>query len=97
MFRKKKASEPAVYEDITEGLKGIYKKCLLPLEKVGMISSPSHHFIQEYSFNEILNSPVLEDADFNSKPLVMTMGQYSVGKTTFLRWNKQTNKQKVIF
>ena len=28
---------------------------------------------------------MLEDPDFEAKPLVMVMGQYSTGKTTFIR------------
>ena len=29
---------------------------------------------------------MLEDPDFDGKPLVMLIGQYSTGKTTFIRW-----------
>ena len=29
---------------------------------------------------------MLEDPDFEAKPLVMVMGQYSTGKTTFIRF-----------
>jgi len=71
LFKKK--HEPIhVYNDITEGLKEVYKKNLLPLEK-------------EYNFHEI-QSPMLEDPDFDGKPLVMLIGQYSTGKTTFIRY-----------
>jgi len=71
IFRKK--HEPlAVFDDITTGLKEIYKKHLLPLEK-------------EYKFHDI-QSPMLEDPDFDGKPLVMLIGQYSTGKTTFIRY-----------
>ena len=31
---------------------------------------------------------MLEDPDFEAKPLVMVMGQYSTGKTTFIRLSK---------
>ena len=68
-----KKSEPlAVYDDITTGLKEVYKRHLLPLEK-------------EYKFHEI-QSPMLEDPDFDGKPLVMLIGQYSTGKTSFIRY-----------
>ena len=93
----KSKNTPAVYEDVTTGLKKIYKvnsannmhyytSCksnnhninlnffqdyLLPLEK-------------EYVFHEF-HSPKLEDADFDGKPLVMMVGQYSTGKTTFIK------------
>ena len=61
----------AVYDDVAEGLKEIYKKKLLPIEK-------------EYKFHEI-QSPMMEEPDFDGKPLVMLIGQYSTGKTTFIR------------
>jgi len=68
-----KKSEPlAIYDDITTGLKEVYKRHLLPLEK-------------EYKFHEI-QSPMLEDPDFDGKPMVMLIGQYSTGKTTFIRY-----------
>ena len=71
-FLKKKATSPlAVYDGVAEGLKEIYKKKLLPLER-------------ESKFHEI-QSPMMEDPDFEGKPLVMLIGQYSTGKTTFLR------------
>jgi len=72
IFKKKDVVPLAVYDDITEGLKEVYKKSLLPLEK-------------EYKYNE-MNSPHLEDPDFDGKPLVMLIGQYSTGKTTFIRY-----------
>ena len=95
MFGRKK-EEPTVYEDITDGLKGIYKKTLLPLEKVNLTISPPYlssditikiheHNFQEYNFHEIEHAPMLEDPDFDCKPLLMVMGQYSTGKTTFIR------------
>jgi len=68
----KSKNTPAVYEDVTTGLKKIYKDYLLPLEK-------------EYVFHEF-HSPKLEDADFDGKPLVMMVGQYSTGKTTFIKY-----------
>ena len=30
-------------------------------------------------------SPFMSDAEFDAKPQVMLIGQYSVGKTTFIR------------
>lgn len=56
---------------VTEGLKTLYREKLLPLEK-------------QYSFSDF-HSPGLEDADFDNKPMVLVVGQYSTGKTTFIR------------
>jgi len=72
LFRKNKPEPAAVYSDVTDGLKTIYKTNLLPIEK-------------EFYFNDI-QSPELEDPDFDAKPLVMLVGQYSTGKTTFIRY-----------
>ena len=68
---KKKNSVPDVIDDVSEGLKKIYKEKLAPLEK-------------EYLYNEF-HSPLLEDPDFDAKPMVMLVGQYSTGKTSFIR------------
>ncbi|XP_014212435.1 EH domain-containing protein 3 [Copidosoma floridanum] len=61
-----------VYENVTEGLKNIYKSKLLPLE-------------QYYHFHEF-HSPQLEDPDFDAKPMILLVGQYSTGKTTFIKY-----------
>ena len=52
---------------------------MLPLEK-------------EYVFHEF-HSPKLEDADFDGKPLAMLVGQYSTGKTTFIKYLALKNIQ----
>ncbi|XP_042301812.1 EH domain-containing protein 4 [Sceloporus undulatus] len=61
-----------VVETVTGGLKELYAKKLLPLE-------------EHYRFHEF-HSPALEDADFDNKPMVLLVGQYSTGKTTFIRY-----------
>ncbi|MGH0161500.1 UNVERIFIED_CONTAM: hypothetical protein FKN15_040997 [Acipenser sinensis] len=61
-----------VIRTVTEGLQSLYQKKLLPLE---------HH----YRFHEF-HSAALEEADFHSKPMVLVVGQYSTGKTTFIRY-----------
>ncbi|XP_018570489.1 EH domain-containing protein 1-like [Anoplophora glabripennis] len=60
------------YENVIEGLKSIYKNKMLPLE-------------QHYLFNEF-HSPPLNDADFDAKPMILLVGQYSTGKTTFIKY-----------
>ncbi len=32
------------------------------------------------------HSPLLQSSDFNAKPMVLLLGQYSVGKTSFIRY-----------
>ncbi len=60
-----------VYENVTVGLQNVYKQKLLPLER-------------EYAFHDF-HSPALDDPDFDARPMVMLVGQYSTGKTTFIR------------
>ncbi|ENN74083.1 EH domain-containing protein 3 isoform X2 [Dendroctonus ponderosae] len=61
-----------VYNNVIEGLKDIYKNKLLPLE-------------EHYNFHEF-HSPKLEDSDFDAKPMILLVGQYSTGKTTFIKY-----------
>jgi EH domain-containing protein 1 len=57
---------------IFNGLKRLYRKKIRPLE----ISSKYGHF----------HSPPLSPSDFDAKPMVLLLGQYSVGKTSFIRY-----------
>ena len=59
------------YATVGEGLKKIYKAKLLPLEEA-------------YEFHEFI-SPPLNEPDFDAKPMIMFVGQYSTGKNS---WNK---------
>lgn len=67
--RRKK--EPELFQTVAEGLRQLYSQKLLPLE-------------EHYRFHDF-HSPALEDADFDNKPMVLLVGQYSTGKTTFIR------------
>lgn len=68
----RRRKDPEVFQTVSEGLKKLYKTKLLPLE-------------EHYRFHEF-HSPALEDADFDNKPMVLLVGQYSTGKTTFIRY-----------
>ncbi|XP_048319662.1 EH domain-containing protein 1 [Ziziphus jujuba] len=56
---------------IIDGLKKLYIKKLKPLEVT-------------YRFHDFV-SPALTNSDFDAKPMVMLLGQYSTGKTTFIK------------
>ncbi|PSR95586.1 EH domain-containing protein [Actinidia chinensis var. chinensis] len=56
---------------IIDGLKKLYIQKLKPLEVT-------------YRFNDFV-SPLLGNSDFDAKPMVMLLGQYSTGKTTFIK------------
>ncbi|XP_052324697.1 EH domain-containing protein 2-like isoform X2 [Oncorhynchus keta] len=70
--RKDVKKTPEVIRTVTEGLKSLYHQKLLPLE-------------QHYGFHDF-HSPSLEDADFDNKPMVLVVGQYSTGKTSFIKY-----------
>ncbi|KAE9553606.1 hypothetical protein FO519_003201 [Halicephalobus sp. NKZ332] len=61
-----------VLESVSDGLKKIYKQKLFPLE-------------EHYKFHDF-HSPALDDPDFTAKPMILLVGQYSTGKTTFIRY-----------
>ena len=73
-LRKDKGRNEEVrsFLSVIDGLKDVYKNKLLPLEK-------------EYKYGEF-HSPYLNEGDFNAKPMVLLIGQYSTGKTTFIRY-----------
>ncbi|KAF3838517.1 hypothetical protein F7725_010285 [Dissostichus mawsoni] len=71
MFRKNLKKDPELFQNVSEGLKRLYRNKLFPLEDT-------------YRFHDF-HSPALEDADFDNKPMVLLVGQYSTGKTTFIR------------
>jgi len=62
----------AAHDTVADGLKSIYKQKLLPLEK-------------DYQFHDF-HSPALDEPDFDARPMVMLVGQYSTGKTTFIKY-----------
>ena len=57
--------------EITSKLKNVYRKHIRPIEEA-------------YKF-DVFFTPFLEDVDFDAKPMVLLLGQYSVGKTTFIK------------
>ncbi|XP_050404639.1 EH domain-containing protein 3 isoform X2 [Patella vulgata] len=69
--RNKVPKEPQ-YASVIQGVKELYNKRLRPLEDL-------------YNFKDF-HSPPLDNADFDAKPMVLLLGQKSVGKTTFIRY-----------
>ncbi|KAG7484759.1 hypothetical protein MATL_G00053550 [Megalops atlanticus] len=66
-----KKKDPELFQTVSDGLRRLYRTKLFPLEDA-------------YRFHDF-HSPALEDADFDNKPMVLLVGQYSTGKTTFIR------------
>lgn len=65
------APAPVAPPTVVEGLKRLYNAKIKPLEKA-------------YNY-EYFHSPLLEKSDFDAAPMVLLLGQYSVGKTSFIR------------
>lgn len=63
---------PQAASSCVDGLRDMYKHTILPLE-------------EQYRFHDF-HSPPLEDADFLAKPMILLVGQYSTGKTSFIRY-----------
>lgn len=64
--------EDGVYSSVVEGLKELYKRSIKPLE-------------EQYLFQKFFH-PVLKDSDFDAQPIIMLVGQYSTGKTSFIKY-----------
>jgi len=62
----------AATAQVINELKALYKEKLLPLE-------------QTFKF-DYFHTPFMTDAEFDSRPSVLLVGQYSTGKTSFIRY-----------
>ncbi|CAH8838225.1 unnamed protein product [Trichobilharzia szidati] len=71
-LKNSKPKDQEAYVSVIDGLSKLYFNKLLPLENA-------------YKFHDF-HSPPLEKSDFESKPMVLLIGQYSTGKTTFIRY-----------
>lgn len=65
-------SHAVEFQPLIDELKNLYRTKLLPIEQL-------FHFDQFFS-------PFLTDTDLDSKPMVLLIGQYSTGKTSFIRY-----------
>ncbi|KAM7504223.1 hypothetical protein LguiB_003127 [Lonicera macranthoides] len=79
-FSSSKSAKKVPLSSVTsifDGLKKLYVQKLKPLEVT-------------YRFNDFV-SPLLTNSDFEAKPMVMLLGQYSTGKTTFIKHLLRSN------
>ena len=70
MSQKPAAKE--LFSGVTDGLKKLYQRKIRPVEAT-------------YLYDQFY-SPILTDADLDAKPMVLLLGQYSVGKTSFITY-----------
>ena len=71
-LNRRSEKAPEIFVSVSAGLKKLYNTCLKPLEDA-------------YKFHTY-HSPALDDADFDAKPMILLVGQYSTGKTTFIKY-----------
>lgn len=71
------------YPGVIADLKRLYNEKIKPVE-------------EKYKFDHF-HSPMLRDADFDAKPIVLLIGQYSTGKTSFVEYllEKQYPGQRI--
>eukprot|EP01088_Endostelium_zonatum_P005402 TRINITY_DN1701_c0_g1_i1.p1 TRINITY_DN1701_c0_g1~~TRINITY_DN1701_c0_g1_i1.p1 ORF type:complete len:526 (-),score=129.83 TRINITY_DN1701_c0_g1_i1:34-1611(-) len=62
----------ALYPSVIKGLKDLYRTKIKPVE-------------EKFKFEDF-HSPMLKDSDFDAKPMVLLVGQYSTGKTSFIEY-----------
>ena len=67
-----KAEEDHKSEMVLQKLMHIYKRKVMPLEKA-------------YKF-DVFQTSTLTEGDIKANPMVLLIGQYSVGKTTFIKY-----------
>ena len=60
------------YPLVVDGLKKLYKDKVRPIE-------------ERYGF-DLFHSALMRDSDFDAKPMVLLLGQYSTGKTSFIEY-----------
>jgi len=72
MSRSKGDAAPLAVVSVMDRLKQLYFEKIRPLEEA-------------YAFGEFY-SPMYKASDFDAKPMVLLLGQYSVGKTSFIRY-----------
>ncbi|ELP94307.1 EH domain containing protein, putative [Entamoeba invadens IP1] len=73
MFRRKQKQQiDTSYTSVIDGIEKIYDTKLHKLEA-------------DYLYNTLV-SPEMKKADFEAKPMVLFLGQYSTGKTTFINY-----------
>ena len=73
IFRRKKPKfDVDAYDSILDGVKQVYR------EKV-------RHLEEQY-LTHVFHQPLLNDRDWDAKPMVLLVGQYSTGKTSFIKY-----------
>jgi EH domain-containing protein 1 len=66
--KKQETKDPEAYPSVLDGIKKIYSSKVKPLEQL-------------YGF-DIFHTPLLRDSDFDAKPMVLLLGQYSTGTSS---------------
>jgi len=74
--RKSVPFESGKFAKLAEGLSHLYKEKILPLE-------------DDFLYHRIHNQTPITHGDFSAKPMILLLGQYSVGKSSFIKYMLQ--------
>ena len=72
MGRRRPKFNPGAFDSILSGVKTIYRDKVRPLEE--------QYMIKDFHY------PLLTDDDFDAKPMILLIGSYSVGKSSFIKY-----------
>ena len=70
--RRRPKFDAGAFDSVVSGVKTIYREKVRPLEE--------QYLVKDFHY------PLLSDDDFDAKPMVLLIGSYSVGKTSFIRY-----------
>mmetsp|Transcript_44414 Transcript_44414/g.73687 ORF Transcript_44414/g.73687 Transcript_44414/m.73687 type:complete len:647 (+) Transcript_44414:152-2092(+) len=70
--RRRPKFDAGAFDSIIDGLKTVYRDKIRPLEE--------QYMIKDFHY------PLLNDSDFDARPMIMLVGQYSTGKTSFIKF-----------
>ena len=70
--RRRPKFSAGAFDSIVHGVKTIYREKVRPIEEQYLVKDFFH--------------PLLSDEDFDAKPIVLLVGSYSTGKTSFIRY-----------
>ena len=70
--RRRPKFDAGAYDGILSGVKAIYRDMVHPIEE--------QYLVGQFHY------PLLSDQDFDAKPMILLLGSYSVGKTSFIKY-----------
>ena len=70
--RRRPKFDAGAFDTIIHGVKTLYREKVRPLEE--------QYMVKDFHY------PLLNDCDFDARPMILLIGSYSTGKTSFIRF-----------